>query len=270
MRIINICSCSRVQKTTAFWFSFCLLHSHLPSIHDSIRIRSNSPRHYLALIVSALCPFLLPFFLLNMLHSVLCSLLQTIRACENIIVCMGWFELITPALSGSRFVLQEIKVVGPFVWVSIVVWIWSCLWGWNNGSWLEDHKAFSWAHDSYTGGEAMASIWVCEHTTRCSDSVGVRWKPSQRNCIEFSLYEARRDRGGQLLFWTWVLMLLRSMSTPIKCKRNYRNSPQPLLFLRIQPRNQGESVSERINVLEWELREAEIESSCQSMWKRCS
>ncbi|KZV42077.1 hypothetical protein F511_18423 [Dorcoceras hygrometricum] len=66
----------------------------------------------------------------------------------------------------------------------------------------------------------------------------------QKNCIEFSLYEPRRDKTvkGQLLA-TAVLDLADygilkeslSISVPINCKRTYRNTIQPLLFLQIQP-----------------------------------
>ncbi|KAK6155279.1 hypothetical protein DH2020_009527 [Rehmannia glutinosa] len=66
----------------------------------------------------------------------------------------------------------------------------------------------------------------------------------QKNCIEFNLYEQRRDKTmkGQLL-GTAVLDLADygivkenlSVSAPINCKRTYRNTVQPLLFLKIQP-----------------------------------
>ncbi|XP_073019097.1 uncharacterized protein [Primulina eburnea] len=66
----------------------------------------------------------------------------------------------------------------------------------------------------------------------------------QKNCIEFNLYEPRRDKTvkGQLL-GTAVLDLADygivkesfSVSVPINCKRTYRNTAQPLLFLKIQP-----------------------------------
>ncbi|KAK6117486.1 hypothetical protein DH2020_048764 [Rehmannia glutinosa] len=66
----------------------------------------------------------------------------------------------------------------------------------------------------------------------------------QKNCIEFNLYEQRRDKTikGQLL-GTAVLDLADygmvkenlSVSAPINCKRTYRNTAQPLLFLKIQP-----------------------------------
>ncbi|KAL3526166.1 hypothetical protein ACH5RR_014538 [Cinchona calisaya] len=65
----------------------------------------------------------------------------------------------------------------------------------------------------------------------------------QKNCVEFNLYEPRRDKTvkGQLL-GTAVLDLADygvvketlSTSTPINCKRTYRNTSQPLLFLKIQ------------------------------------
>ncbi|XP_073120965.1 uncharacterized protein [Henckelia pumila] len=66
----------------------------------------------------------------------------------------------------------------------------------------------------------------------------------QKNCIEFNLYEPRRDKTakGQLL-GTAVLDLADygivkesvSISVPINCKRTYRNTAHPLLFLKIQP-----------------------------------
>ncbi|XP_075481133.1 uncharacterized protein LOC142521845 [Primulina tabacum] len=66
----------------------------------------------------------------------------------------------------------------------------------------------------------------------------------QKNCIEFNLYEPKRDKTvkGQLLGMV-VLDLADyglvkesfSISVPIKCKRTYRNTAQPLLFLKIQP-----------------------------------
>ncbi|KAK4392886.1 hypothetical protein Sango_1759400 [Sesamum angolense] len=65
----------------------------------------------------------------------------------------------------------------------------------------------------------------------------------QKNCIEFNLYEPRRDKTvkGQLL-GTAVLDFADygivkeslSLSAPISCKRTYRNTAQPLLFLKIQ------------------------------------
>lgn len=66
----------------------------------------------------------------------------------------------------------------------------------------------------------------------------------QKNCLEFNLYEPRRDKAvkGQLL-GTAVIDLaeygipkdILTISVPMNCKRNYRNTDQPLLFLKIQP-----------------------------------
>lgn len=65
----------------------------------------------------------------------------------------------------------------------------------------------------------------------------------QKNCIELNLYEPRRDKTvkGQLI-GTAVIDLADygvvketlSISAPIHCKRTYRNTSQPLLFLKIQ------------------------------------
>jgi len=101
----------------------------------------------------------------------------------------------------------------------------------------------------------------------------------QKNCLEFNLYELRRDRTvkGQLLGTASIDLaeygtLKESLSTsvPMNCKRSYRNTEQPLLFLKIQPlernsaspsskeNNGGESVSTLMN--EEYAEEAEIAS----------
>lgn len=66
----------------------------------------------------------------------------------------------------------------------------------------------------------------------------------QKNCLEFNLYEPRRDKTvkGQLLA-TAIIDLAEyglvketlTVSAPMNCKRNYRNMDQPLLFIKIQP-----------------------------------
>lgn len=66
----------------------------------------------------------------------------------------------------------------------------------------------------------------------------------QKNCIQFSLYEPRHDKmaKGQLLGTATVdlaaygiIKASMSISAPINCKRSYRNTAQPLIFLKIQP-----------------------------------
>ncbi|XP_059644183.1 uncharacterized protein LOC132285959 [Cornus florida] len=74
----------------------------------------------------------------------------------------------------------------------------------------------------------------------------------QKNCIEFNLYEPRRDRTvrGQLL-GTAVIDLADygivketlSISVPMNCKRNFRNTGQPLLFIKIEPVEKGRTSS---------------------------
>ncbi|KAK6153150.1 hypothetical protein DH2020_012789 [Rehmannia glutinosa] len=68
-------------------------------------------------------------------------------------------------------------------------------------------------------------------------------KHSQKNCIEFNLYEPRRDKtvkgqliGTAVLDWAEYGVVKESLciSVPINCKRTYWNSAQPLLFLKIQ------------------------------------
>ncbi|CAK9145478.1 unnamed protein product [Ilex paraguariensis] len=66
----------------------------------------------------------------------------------------------------------------------------------------------------------------------------------QKNCVEFHLYEPRRDKTvkGQLLGTAivnladyGVIKESLSISFPINCKRSYSNTAQPVLFLKIQP-----------------------------------
>ncbi|XP_028772445.1 uncharacterized protein LOC114742065 isoform X2 [Neltuma alba] len=66
----------------------------------------------------------------------------------------------------------------------------------------------------------------------------------QKNCLEFNLYEPRRDKAvkGQLLGTALIdladygmLKETLSISAPLNCKRNFRNTDQPLLFIKIQP-----------------------------------
>lgn len=73
---------------------------------------------------------------------------------------------------------------------------------------------------------------------------GGRANVFQRNCLEFNLFEPRRDKvvKGQLL-GTAIIDLAGygipketlSISVPLNCKRNYKNTDQPLLFVKIQP-----------------------------------
>lgn len=81
----------------------------------------------------------------------------------------------------------------------------------------------------------------------------------QKNCIEFNLYEPRRDKAakGQLLGTAVVDLaecgIIREslcISAPINCKRTYWNTAQPLLFLKIQPFERGRrSSSSRDNLM---------------------
>lgn len=66
----------------------------------------------------------------------------------------------------------------------------------------------------------------------------------QKNCLEFHLYETRRDKTvkGQLLGTAIIDLadcgILRetlSIRTPLNCQRNYRNTDPPLLFIQIEP-----------------------------------
>ncbi|KAF8378118.1 hypothetical protein HHK36_029455 [Tetracentron sinense] len=81
----------------------------------------------------------------------------------------------------------------------------------------------------------------------------------QKNCLEFNLYEPRRDKTvkGQLL-GTVIIDLADygifketvTVSAPMNCKRNFRNTAQPVLFLKIHPFDKDSaSSSSRENLL---------------------
>jgi hypothetical protein len=74
----------------------------------------------------------------------------------------------------------------------------------------------------------------------------------QKNTLEFNLYEPRREKivKGQLLGTAIVDLadcgILRetlSVSVPLNCKRNYRNTDQPILFVKIEPVEKNRSKS---------------------------
>ncbi|KAL2538183.1 uncharacterized protein Fot_19574 [Forsythia ovata] len=61
---------------------------------------------------------------------------------------------------------------------------------------------------------------------------GAEGNTFQKNCVEFNLYEPRRDKTVKDY---GVVKESLSVNAPINCKRTYRNTAQPLLFLKIQP-----------------------------------
>ncbi|KAE8021350.1 hypothetical protein FH972_007248 [Carpinus fangiana] len=74
----------------------------------------------------------------------------------------------------------------------------------------------------------------------------------QKNCLEFNLFETRRDKTvkGQVLASSiidladyGVVKEALSISAPMNCKRSYGNTNQPVLFIKIQPVNKGRTSS---------------------------
>ena len=74
----------------------------------------------------------------------------------------------------------------------------------------------------------------------------------QKNCLEFNLYEPRRDKTvrGQLLGSAiidlagyGVIREISSISIPMNCKRSLTNAAQPVLSLKIQPVDKGRTSS---------------------------
>uniref|UniRef100_A0A5B6YXZ7 C2 NT-type domain-containing protein n=1 Tax=Davidia involucrata TaxID=16924 RepID=A0A5B6YXZ7_DAVIN len=74
----------------------------------------------------------------------------------------------------------------------------------------------------------------------------------QKNCLEFNLYEPRKDKAakGQLL-GTAILNLadygiikeILTVSVPVNCKKSSKNTAQPVLFINIQPYDKDSSNS---------------------------
>ncbi|KAG7985864.1 hypothetical protein I3843_03G049000 [Carya illinoinensis] len=74
----------------------------------------------------------------------------------------------------------------------------------------------------------------------------------KKNCLEFNLYEARRDKTvkGQSLATAiidladyGVVQDALSISAPMNCKRSYGNTDQPILNIKIQPVRKGRTNS---------------------------
>lgn len=66
----------------------------------------------------------------------------------------------------------------------------------------------------------------------------------QRNCLELNLYEPRRDKtvkgqplGGVVIDLSEYGIIKEAviLSVPMNCKRSFRNTAQPVLFVKIQP-----------------------------------
>lgn len=80
----------------------------------------------------------------------------------------------------------------------------------------------------------------------------------KKDCLEFNLYEPRRDKTvrGQLLGTAIVDLseygVLKEkvvLSSPMNCKRNFRNTVQPFIFVKIQPLNTHSSSSSSMESL---------------------
>ncbi|KAK9277706.1 hypothetical protein L1049_007253 [Liquidambar formosana] len=116
---------------------------------------------------------------------------------------------------------------------------------------------------SFTSGVGDGKIEFNESfrlpTTLCREASGKsRARESfQKNCLEFYLYEPRKDKAvkGQLL-GSAVINLAdygiieenMSISAPLNCKRSFRNTAQPVLFVKIQPFEPKGSLSKEVSL----------------------
>lgn len=83
-------------------------------------------------------------------------------------------------------------------------------------------------------------VLLCREASR----KGPAYDSYQKNNLEFYLYESRKDKAmkGQLLGSAVINLadygIIREttmLSTPVNCKKSFKNSGQPLLYINIQP-----------------------------------
>ncbi|PON52453.1 EEIG1/EHBP1 N-terminal domain containing protein [Parasponia andersonii] len=115
-------------------------------------------------------------------------------------------------------------------------------------------------------------VLLCRETSR----KGPAYDSYQKNNLEFYLYESRKDKAmkGQLLGSALINLadygIIREttiLSTPLNCKKSFKNSGQPLLYLNIQPLgNDSSSSSPKTSFSkEVSLENAESESVSEAM-----
>ncbi|CAK7328283.1 unnamed protein product [Dovyalis caffra] len=81
----------------------------------------------------------------------------------------------------------------------------------------------------------------------------------QKNCLEFNLYEPRRDKAQLLatavvdLADYGVIKETVSLTAPVNSKRSFRSTPQPILYFKIQPINKGRTTSSLRDTLSKEV-----------------
>ncbi|KAI3765559.1 hypothetical protein L2E82_15596 [Cichorium intybus] len=90
-----------------------------------------------------------------------------------------------------------------------------------------------------------------------------------KNCIEFNMYEPRRDKTikGQLLATAVVDFAENGVvkdglivSVPMNCKRTFSNTTQPMLFLKIQASDKNNRV--RSSSRDSLVREGSVDRNC--------
>lgn len=75
----------------------------------------------------------------------------------------------------------------------------------------------------------------------------------QKNCLEFNLYEPRRDKAQLLatavvdLADYGVIKETISLTAPVNSKRSFRSTPQPILYFKIQPIDKGHTTSSSLS-----------------------
>lgn len=75
----------------------------------------------------------------------------------------------------------------------------------------------------------------------------------QKNCLEFNLYEPRRDKAQLLatavvdLADYGVIKETISLTAPVNSKRSFRSTPQPILYFKIKPIDKGRTTSSSLS-----------------------
>ncbi|XP_043703984.1 uncharacterized protein LOC122654077 isoform X2 [Telopea speciosissima] len=134
--------------------------------------------------------------------------------------------------------------------------LWSVLLQWENGD--RNSGSTGPVVPSFGSGagdgkiEFNESFRLIATLSREAPAKGVDAETFQKNYLEFSLYEPRRDKTvrGKLL-GTVIIDLAEygivheavNIGAPMNCKRSFRNTAQPVLFVRIQPFDKDNSSS---------------------------
>ncbi|KAA8528993.1 hypothetical protein F0562_033519 [Nyssa sinensis] len=148
--------------------------------------------------------------------------------------------------------LVHVKEIKPWPPSQSLRSVQSVLLQWENG----DQNSGSLASGVGNGSIEFKESFML-HVTLCREKKAP--DNFQKNCLEFNLYESRKDKAakGQLLgtkgqlLGTAIINLadygiikeILAISFPVNCKKSSKNTAQPILFVNIQPYDKDSSNS---------------------------